>query len=86
MFFEHNIWDGHSHKFGGATAPTKGVQGLCPGKLETLCCRNGASEARPRAEGTGRKLVLYKMKARLKFGIHVIASFDAMIIQGPKIT
>ena len=32
----------------------QGVQGLCPGKLETLCC-----SARPRAEGTGRKLVMY---------------------------
>ena len=37
----------------------QGVQGLCPGKLETLCCRNGASEARPRAEGTGHKLVSF---------------------------
>ena len=46
------------HDYGGATVPTKGVQGLFPGKLETLCCRNGASEASPRAEGTGRKLVL----------------------------
>jgi len=31
--------------------------GGAPGKLETRCRRNGASEARPHAKGTGHKLV-----------------------------
>src|SRR5277367_5647150 len=39
-------------------APTKGVQGACPRQAGDPCCRNGASEASPRAKGTGRKLVL----------------------------
>src|SRR5277367_3546647 len=40
-------------------APTKGVQGACPRQAGDPCCRNGASEASPRAEGTGRKLVFH---------------------------
>src|SRR5271163_4232014 len=38
---------------------SQGSGGGAPGKLETRCCRNEVSEAHLRAEGTGRKLVLY---------------------------
>ena len=43
-------------KFGGATC-RQGGPGACPGKLKTHAAGNGASEASPRAEGMGRKLV-----------------------------
>jgi hypothetical protein len=54
---QHCVWIlGYSTVFPVGMQP--GVWGRSPQQAEDLCCRNGVSEANPRAEGTGRKLVL----------------------------
>src|SRR5271155_3841805 len=62
-------WEQHGHRNMGtglkhvAIIRQPGVGGRSPWQAETQCCRNGVSEAHVRAEGTGRKLVLYMKRA-----------------------